>query len=334
MATGTGTLGNALSAAEQAQTIIIVSANSADTANTTESNNYVTANLTSAANIDFVRGGSTTALTVQWQAVTFDSGVNVYKDSFSFASGQALTDSNIAGSSATVDPARTWLYFTHNDAVPSNTLQASESAGQLDVGGSSVTFTRYANSAYTNDIVYNLVEFPSGVSVIRNAGATDNLQMGASNNADVTIPAVDLNKSFATATHSVTGTGDATPRQRVNSYLLNATTLRNTNHSGTSTSAHMELAWQVIEFGAGGGNADAGGGVASGFELGEDVCRCPWIDTEHKAAGGLGVGDEELVDFVMIASIEELDAPLEVASAAAGHHASDGVSDCAGQERD
>ena len=77
-----------------------------------------------------------------------------------------------------------------------------------------------------------------------------------------------------------------------------------------------------------------GGGVAGGGKLGEDARRCPGIDTEDKATGGLGIGDEKLVHFVVVASIEELGAPFEVASASAGHHARDSVSDGARQKGD
>ena len=53
----------------------------------------------------------------------------------------------------------------------------------------------------------------------------------------------------------------------------------------------------------------------------------PGSTPKDKAAGSLGVCDEKLVHFVVLASIKELGAPLQVAPAATGHHARGSVND-------
>ena len=61
--------------------------------------------------------------------------------------------------------------------------------------------------------------------------------------------------------------------------------------------------------------------VAGGGELGEDRRGLRRVDTEHEAAGGLRIGEQQLVHLVVVSDLDELQCPRQVPRAAAGHHA-------------
>src|SRR6056297_3791672 len=67
--------------------------------------------------------------------------------------------------------------------------------------------------------------------------------------------------------------------------------------------------------------ADAGGAVAGGGELAQHRVGLRRIDAEHEAPRGLGVGEQQLDQFVVDADVDEVERPGEVASASARHHA-------------
>ena len=249
---GNTTIGTPLTTAERNNSIVVVNVRTTNTVNNNSTQDYVRAEMTANDTITFTRPDSGSNLIIRWEVVTFEPGVNVYADTYSFTANQS-TDTNIGGSSATVDPGRSWLYFTATGAVADDALQAYEVAGQLDASGSSVKFEHYSNS-YLKDINYYVVEFPAGSVTATRNDTLSNYQMGSTTTVDIPIT-VTANKSFPFVTHSVTGTGDSTPRQRVTSYILNDTTLRNINQQGNSNSAHMDLYWQVIEFNSSGNAA-------------------------------------------------------------------------------
>ena len=249
-AIGSGASSNTatISSVDTTKSIVIVSMRSSDTA-ANEQTSLVTGELQDATTVLVKRQSApTVTATVRWEVVEFSagSGASVQTNEVTLSSGSAnVTDT--LGSSVTTG--RAWLYCSWD--ATSNGLQQTTLGCEL-TNSTTVTFYRYAASAYINRIRYYVIEFPvNGVAVQRgnvlfNTGTCTD---GTRCDKDITITAVSATtKALPFVTNTVSGTGTAYPRNKWIEQLTGTTNLRLSNWRFSASAAYATQYWQVIEF--------------------------------------------------------------------------------------
>lgn len=237
----------AISSVDTSRSMVIVSSRTTDTANA-EDEALVTGELQDATTV-LVERSSTHAstTTVRYEVVEFDAGtgVTVQTAEVTFGPGASTTDTITS-----VDTTRSWLYCSWD--ATNNGLRQTAVGCEL-TNATTVTFSRFANSSYTNRIRYYVVQFPTntvtvehGQDVTTNDSCTNNQQC----NSDVSItPISSITKAFAFATNTTNGSGTSFPRNRwIQSFLNTSTLRRSTWMASSATSDNGTGYWQVIEF--------------------------------------------------------------------------------------
>lgn len=249
IALGSGVQSNTatISAVDTSRSLVLVSSRSTDTA-AAEDEALVTGELASSTSV-LVERSSTHASTtnVRYEVVDFASatGVSVQTGEVTFGSGVSTTDTI-----SSVDTSRAWLYCSW-DATDIGLRQSSVNCDLTN--STTVTFSRYASSSYTNRVRYYVIEFPADtVTVQRDTGTqtSDSCTNNTQCDHDITIsPVASTDKAFVFETSSNSGTGTAFPRNRWIAHLTSTGNLRRSNWMSSSSTADDNIYyWQVIEF--------------------------------------------------------------------------------------
>lgn len=166
----------------------------------------------------------------------------VYKGSTTLNNSQTSVTVTL---SEAVDTTKSFLHFSIRTNVNDIEIPSAIVMGVL-TNSTTLTFSRAAaNSAVTNIISWQIIEFYSGVTVQR---GTVNLNASSVN---VAISSVDLTKTFAICTIRSGGTlsyDSFNSEESVRIQLTNATTL--TLSISQSSSFSQTVSWQVIEYDA------------------------------------------------------------------------------------
>lgn len=184
--------------------------------------------------IRLTRGASGTAATVRYWVIKWSADFSVQANTISIGSGDSGTTSDTISS---VTTSRTMLFFTYNS--DQNGLSQTSVKGYLS-SATGVTFERTDTGTTINEIVYTVVEFPSGVTGQSNS--TDWADTSNSNTS--TLTSVDLDATLIFHSAEVTGTGTAFPRGVTTIYIDSATQLTMAvSYSGQTTT----VAWTLVD---------------------------------------------------------------------------------------
>ncbi|MCA9327019.1 hypothetical protein KDA14_00655 [Candidatus Saccharibacteria bacterium] len=223
--------------------------------------------------------------TVHWQVVTLSGGTGASVQTGEVTLGNATA--SVTDSISSVDTGSSWVYCSY-DASANGLRQTAVGCELTDP--TTLTFSRYSSSNYSNRIRWYVVSFPNTAVVVQRGaqsdggGSTD----GARYDLDIPItPVNSITRAFGYITNTTRGTGTAFPRNAWISQITTLDTLRTSYWRGRSSGAGTHY-WQVIEFAA--PDIDVGSALAAR----NTAAGLPAAGREFRLRMLLGISDATL----------------------------------------
>jgi len=212
---GSGTLTVAsgdltIDSVDPAKSFVIATADYNSTLSTDFPRAWITAQIIDSTHVRFAKGLTGGGTNIQYQVVEFHADSNVSVQTSDVDSRVNIANGFNATLSSTADLAHSFVYctFRHGNA---GLEQNSIAVNFID--GDTLKMERYdQTNAYTSNVVYNVLEFPTEVSCYHVSGAT--ATTGDSTwTHDFSTSGGSEDKFLTWTTNSCNGTGQAHPRE-------------------------------------------------------------------------------------------------------------------------